>query len=48
VNEKRTEPQKQSAPEPPRKQDSRKQEPECEPEALDEQSLDEVLRDCPL
>jgi hypothetical protein len=48
VNEKRSEPQKQRASEPPRKQDEPKPKPQCEPDTLDEQSLDDVLRDCPL
>jgi hypothetical protein len=48
VNEKRTEPQRQSAPEPPRVTEPRQAKPDRDEEALDEQSLDDVLRDCPL
>jgi hypothetical protein len=48
VNGKRTEQKPERAPEPPRHEDPRKTEPQREPEALDEQSLDDVLRDCPL
>jgi len=46
LSEKRTEKKPERAPEPPRNEDRRKSEPPRELEALDEQSLDEVLRDC--
>jgi hypothetical protein len=48
VSEKHTEKKPERAAEPPRKDDRRKIEPRREPETFDEQSLDEVLRDCPL
>jgi hypothetical protein len=48
MSEKRTEKKPERAAEPPRKEDRRKIDPQSEPEALDEQSLDDVLRDCPL
>ncbi len=48
VNEKRTEQKKQSSPEAQRKQAERQSKAEREQEPFDEQSLDDVLRDCPL
>ncbi len=48
MNEKRTEQKKQSSPEAHRKQAERQSKAEREQEPFDEQSLDDVLRDCPL
>jgi len=48
VSEPRTDKKPERAPEPPRKEVRPKREPQRQPDALDEQSLDEVLRDCPL
>lgn len=48
MNEKRDERQKQSPPEPPRDKEPRQAKPDSLQEPLDERSLDDVLRDCPL
>jgi hypothetical protein len=48
VNEKRSEGKRERAPEPQRDREPRQSEKKAEPEALDERSLDDVMRECPL
>lgn len=48
MNERRKEQKAKPAPERPREQAERKSKPDREHDPFDEQSLDDVLRDCPL
>jgi hypothetical protein len=48
VNEKRSEGKPERAPEPQRDREPRQPQEKPEPEALDERSLDDVMRECPL